>query len=657
MGGNKRHSMTPQVEALEPVLRLVGSVPDPERDLSLLQALGNATDPAAEELASKLCAEGMWRSWTFDKLLPKLDTAEAPLWEGCLSTRAMNSLSRAGVKTWADLAMMSPESLLLLPNLGSGTLYEIFAVAVREWAKTFIATAPAIPAMVDANGSSRQRGVPEDLADAFEGLEKGTPDFEIFRRHRLAEGHTPSLRTLGVEAGISGERVRQRESRVQKAIAERMLDHEWPVRTAVDLLSKRLGVVAQLRELSDVLAEMDADGRAFIEAPHRKALLLHLADYRASGAWVYKIKFDVRTDALLTDLTKEGPANLEQCFIEMGRLGLRNEVGQDWLESRSGFRVAGEFLVRNSQAMDVVVARLREAGRPLDIDEIFARTGTTTSLASFRSHIQRDGRFLRRGVTSYGLQSWGGERYTTLEEKMIAEIERHGGAMDLDDLVEILIGQFHVAEGSVLHRARAPQFNVDASGQISHCIGPLVIPSTPLALTQNCFRLEAGWALKLRVTRSMLHSATNRIPLAFAREVGLQFGTSQDLSWPAGELRAYWPRYSSSAASLSSLKGVAEAIGAIEGDHLFAIHCGKDRLDFRLVEKRRCEATSGFARLALECGIEPSREPRRQVLAALGLDPVLLHPDAAIRCRLQERHEGRLAELVPGAPATDPRDP
>jgi hypothetical protein len=542
--------------------------------------------------------------------------------------------------------MMSPEALLLLPNLGTGTLYEIFAVAVREWARTFIEADSATPAIAELDAPSRERGPTEDLADAFEGLEKGTPDFEIFRRRRLTADHAPTLRELGAEAGISGERVRQREARVRKAIAERMLDGEWPVRVAADVLSERLGSAADLRELSDVLTGLDVDGCAFAEAPHRKALLLHLADYRVSGTWVHEVELDTRTDALLIALTEDGPASLEQCFLELGRLGVRDGIRLSWIEGRPGFRVAGELLVRNSQAMDVVVAQMRDAGEPLDVEEIFAHTATTASLASFRSQIQHDTRFLRRGVRSYGLREWGGERYTTLEGKMIAEIERNGGAMDLDDLIDVMAERFHVAEGSVLHRARAPQFNVDGSGQISRCIAPLVIPSARLALTHNCFHLESGWALKLRVTRSMLRGATNRMPLAFARELALQFGTSQILSGPSGEFHAYWPRYASSVASLSSLRGVVRALDAREGDYLFAIHCGENRLDFRLLEKQRCESAAGILRLALECGVEPDQEPSRQVLTALGLDPILPDAQSAIQIRLEERHEGRLAELL-----------
>lgn len=52
------------------------------------------------------------------------------------------------------------------------------------------------------------------------------------------------------------------------------------------------------------------------------------------------------------------------------------------------------------------------------------------------------------------------------------------------------------------------------------------------------------------------------------------------------------------------------------------------------------------ARRGLECGHEPRREPEREVLIALGLDPSLPDPEPVIRTRLGERRERRLAELI-----------
>jgi hypothetical protein len=218
--------------------------------------------------------------------------------------------------------------------------------------------------------------------------------------------------------------------------------------------------------------------------------------------------------------------------------------------------------------------------------------------------------------------------------------------MELDALVVVMTKRFDVAEGSVLHRARAPQFEVDSSGRISRCITPVVVPPTLLALTHNCFHLEAGWAMKVKVTPSLMRGATTRMPLAFARVLGLQLGTSQAVTIPGGTLRVYWPRYAASAAHLSSLKAVAERMGAHEGDRLFVIHSGEDRIDFKLVGKERCEVATGMEHLALECGRESRKEPSRQILAALGLDPGLANAEELIRTRLAERHEQRLAEWM-----------
>ena len=103
-----------------------------------------------------------------------------------------------------------------------------------------------------------------------------------------------------------------------------------------------------------------------------------------------------------------------------------------------------------------------------------------------------------------------------------------------------------------------------------------------------------------------------------------------------------WTRYAISTANLGSLRIVAKGLGAADGDRLFVICRSRERLDFRLVDGQRLESASGGERLALECGFEPDREPLRQALVALGFDPSLSNPEAAIRARLGERHERSL---------------
>ena len=620
--------------------------PDRETSAScLVGALRDGDRAAIEPLVLKLSGDERLRSTPLGALMPELCEVKVSVLEDGLSTRTVNVLVRAGMASFAELAAQSPASLLRLPNLGLGSLREILTAAVREWAGAVLGAPENAQAWRPTPAPVRSVEFGDDLAAAFRAMEGGTPDFDLFRRHALA-AERPSLRQLGAELGVTGERVRQRESRARGAIARRMRVEGWPVRVAVSYLRVRIGSLARTEELEEILIELDPAGRAFEPAPHRRALLLLLAGYKTSAEWVRSAGLDSQTDKMLMARTEAGPVRLEDCRGELSRLGVREELSRPWLTSRPCFRIVGDHVARESQVMEIPLAILRAARKPLDLHQLFDRTEPPMCFESFRSHVQQDGRFARRGVRLYGLAEWEEDPYTTLAEEMAKEIKRGGGAVALDALVEVMTERFDVAAGSVLHRARAPQFRLDSAGMVSRRTAPRVAPPMPLALSHNCFHLEAGWAMKVKVTPSLRHGATARMPLAFAGALGLQLGTSQMITCPNGALHAYWPRYAASAARLSGLSSVADELGADDGDRLFVIHSGRDRLDLKLIDGGRCEAATGMARLALECGFEPDREPVRLVLAALGLDPNLADARRVIRTRLRERHEPRLSALA-----------
>jgi hypothetical protein len=486
-------------------------------------------------------------------------------------------------------------------------------------------------------GSVEDRGT---LAGAIRASES-TPDFDLLRRHTLSD-EPRSLRRLGAELGVSGEWVRRREQRAREAICAELHTEGSPLQLAVHRLVDRLGPVAWVEELDAAIAELDPD-RLVPAAPHRRALLLFLMGYEISGGFVQPAGLEARALEALRGLTESGPVDLDRWDPALAGLGIRAGLRHVWLDSRSGFHVLGGRLARDTQVLEVSIAILREAEVPLDLEQLFARTGPPMSFESFRSRVQQDDRFRRQGVRRYGLSEWGAEPYTTLVEKMSEEIERNGGAMALDALVGAMGERFEATEGSVRYRAGMPQFEVDSAGRISRCISPLIVPPKPLALSHGCFHLEAGWAVRLKVTPSLLHGTTTRVPLAFARALGLQLGISREFASPFGTLTASWHRHSASAAQLSSLRSVVRGLEASEDDRLFVIHAGKDRLDFKLIPGERCDAVAGIEHLVLECGCEPSEEPMRKVLAGLGLDPNLPDPEAAIRTRLGERREGPMA--------------
>jgi len=272
-----------------------------------------------------------------------------------------------------------------------------------------------------------------------------------------------------------------------------MADEDWPIRIAVDRLSEQIGALERLEQLPLALAKLDVDDEILASAPHRQALLLHLCDYFVAGAWVQRAELDTRTDDIVGALTEAGPVDLKDVLPELATLGVRDGLRLAWIESRPDFRVIGRLVIRESDRLEIAAAVLREAGEPLRLSELSARTAPAVSPATFRAQIYHDERFLRRGVRHYGLREWGGERFNTIAEAMVKEIERNGGGIDLGILTESLVERFGVAAGSVRQAARTPQFKIDSAGRVTRCVGGLVVPRAPLVLTHHCFHLESGW--------------------------------------------------------------------------------------------------------------------------------------------------------------------
>jgi len=98
-------------------------------------------------------------------------------------------------------------------------------------------------------------------------------------------------------------------------------------------------------------------------------------------------------------------------------------------------------------------------------------------------------------------------------------------------------------------------------------------------------------------------------------------------------------------AHLGSLRRIALAVGASDGDHLFVIAEGGDEVGVQCVTAAECEAVIGLDRLALECGAGDSSYAA--IATAVGADNLDSRPPAIhVRQWLLQRGERDLAALV-----------
>lgn len=126
-----------QTFALEPLESLIGQLPDPEVDREALAALSERGNPDVRRVARRLQSRGGTYGQPLRALMPGLDLLSSPLASG-LSTRADKYLTAAGIRSWGELAAMTPIGLRHLPNIGACTVDEVLLLALSEWASGFL---------------------------------------------------------------------------------------------------------------------------------------------------------------------------------------------------------------------------------------------------------------------------------------------------------------------------------------------------------------------------------------------------------------------------------------------------------------------------------------------------------------------------------------
>lgn len=273
------------------VADLLGRTPDRDGDRQLLQSLVDPEGSTAHSLGKAIRVDKHWMDSTLHELMPGLGLIQSPTFMDRLSVRAANCLARADVSGLASLGPRTPAEIQVVPHIGSATLEEILAAVAVEWASAYL-----------HHDDDLERRKPRALANAFWVLEQMS-GFQTFRRRCLDAGRPPTLAELAADEHLSPQGVSAREARVRAALEKRMVDGDWPLRIAVDEIRHRLGAVAHLREVDNAFTALDGRGEALLRsAPHRRNMLLWLADYRLDGEWLLGPNIDCLTKVILSAL-------------------------------------------------------------------------------------------------------------------------------------------------------------------------------------------------------------------------------------------------------------------------------------------------------------------------------------------------------------------
>jgi hypothetical protein len=340
-------------ERAQQLEELIGRAPDPIADRRVLVEMRDAASPEFCHLVTGLHEREDRQHSRLGALLPGLALLKSPRLTDLLGVRAANAVARAEIFNWRALSGITPASLRALRSVGPGTVDEILSVAVREWASGYLREdeSTAQPAESARRHNHRAPAASarvklRDLSRAFEDLEQA-PGFDVLMRRELNPGAPPAQAVIAAEKGISGQRVSELQATVGKRLARQMRDASWPIRMAAEKIRERLGALARTDELDGAFAALDPDGSTLPAAfPHRRALLVRLADYRISGEWVLGPDIESLTHVVLSAVADSESANLDAAGRHLSRLGVREEVQLRWIVSQWGFRIIDGELVR-----------------------------------------------------------------------------------------------------------------------------------------------------------------------------------------------------------------------------------------------------------------------------------------------------------------------
>ncbi|MFE6763183.1 hypothetical protein [Streptomyces sp. NPDC057689] len=113
---------------------------------------------------------------------------------------------------------------------------------------------------------------------------------------------------------------------------------------------------------------------------------------------------------------------------------------------------------RGNERLDKIEAALREADRPLSIDELKAQTGVTLGNHYLRQQIEADPRFSRSQKTMWALIEWGMPVYKPIKELVSDLVDAHGGAVAADEVIRLLRRDFEIKESSLRQTMSSPPF-------------------------------------------------------------------------------------------------------------------------------------------------------------------------------------------------------
>ncbi|MDT5346885.1 MAG: hypothetical protein QOH91_172 [Mycobacterium sp.] len=527
---------------------------------------------------------------------------------------------------FVDIAAQTPDSLLSRRNEGVSTVGALLAAATGAVAAyESVATGDLVRAVTAVRR----------LLDELDERD------HVMLAARMWSAPPLSQRAVAQQLGVHPVWVQRNQGWAEARLAQLLVDpvHHVVAEYAADL-GQRLGPYVPKETLATELRRLDVNPDS-----QTAQVLLHLAGpYVRRADWFENTTTSGQQQATATvdAVFDHSPAPSTASLIDaLTAVGMAADVATTYLETHVPLRRFGDLWVRwGDSAANRTEAVLHVRGTPATAEDIFAAIGDeSTSLRAVQAALSADDRFIRTSRQAWGLPTWGIDQYSGIFDEVAAGIDAAGGAVEVDQLVDLLLSRLpDVAESSIRAYVGTLAFIIEG-GTVRRRTRTDEWPAVaPLNTARGAFRNgDNEIRLALPVTPHVLRGSGLAIHPAVATVLGVSPGQRRYFSTPQGKVSVVWRLSSTNGPSVGSLRSQAIAAAANLTDTLVLAFGLKDaspdatRIDAEAADVDRLRRLIGRTVRNPAAALAASLDCRRADVATV----------------LRDRGDHDLAELIP----------
>lgn len=403
----------------------------------------------------------------------------------------------------------------------------------------------------------------EDLMHPF--LAKLDHNERKIVRERISSLEPKTLDEIGMEIGLTRERVRQIEKKLRINFAQ-FVDSEELLKLAVHNLKRDLEFPQSLEKLSEagepslkVINSLGTSplyilaGFEFIQI--QDGWVCHDFETIARETQViFQISGKDSKPILMADLM----ANLQDIWPT-----ITPDLVISWL-THLGFReYEGYWFSAAGLSVDRLCEKFLEIhGQPLETTALFHALGKDRSERSLANALAANTNVVRVSKTSWALKSLGAREYLGIRDTLIAFIEDNGST-PFDEVQRKFVARYGVKPSSV--KAYATSFPLEVSNGFVRKTNVQPISRKPLSKTRNLYRVDGAIALRITINAEHLRGSGSTCPAALVSALSIKAGEKRVLKSDFGDFKISRMTHLS---NLSSVKPACEALGVTAGDQL-----------------------------------------------------------------------------------------